>query len=205
MTETLQELTAVVPTPALDPNSQSQIQARVQQGRITWTGPLLVIVGRSALMFVAQAIVACIFVLRGSPTPWLAAAPWWTVYGTLIDIGCLALMWKLTRREGITLRDLIGPIRLRRGRDLFLGIGCLLLVFPMFLLGGTLSALLMYGTTQVTAYPGILSARVLPALAIVYSLSLWWIIWSPTEEMTYQGYALPAFKPSLAALGSRSA
>src|SRR5882762_10325093 len=27
--------------------------------------------------------------------------------------------------------------------------------------------------------------------AVVYSLSMWWVIWSPMEEMTYQGYALP--------------
>ena len=33
--------------------------------------------------------------------------------------------------------------------------------------------------------------RVLPAWAITYSLSLWWLVWSPTEEMTYQAYVLP--------------
>src|ERR1039458_4379248 len=33
--------------------------------------------------------------------------------------------------------------------------------------------------------------RVLPVWAVVYSLSVWWMIWSPTEEMTYQAYALP--------------
>jgi membrane protease YdiL (CAAX protease family) len=25
----------------------------------------------------------------------------------------------------------------------------------------------------------------------VYSLTLWWMIWSPTEEATYQAYVLP--------------
>jgi membrane protease YdiL (CAAX protease family) len=26
---------------------------------------------------------------------------------------------------------------------------------------------------------------------MVYGLSLWWMIWSPTEEITYQGYVVP--------------
>lgn len=33
--------------------------------------------------------------------------------------------------------------------------------------------------------------RVLPLWALVYSFSIWLLIWSPTEEITYQGYVLP--------------
>ena len=176
---------------AMVANSQSQIQTRVEQGTITWTGPLLVVVGRSALMFVAQGLVAAVLALQGSRTPWLSAGGWWTIYGTLIDLGCLMLMWTFVRREGITLRNLIGPIRWRYGRDIFVGIGLFLLIFPLFVGGGLLSALAFYGTGQMTAYPGILGGRVLPVWAVIYSLSLWWLIWSPTEEMTYQAYVLP--------------
>jgi membrane protease YdiL (CAAX protease family) len=172
-------------------NSQSQIQTRVEQGTITWTGPLLVVVGRSGLMFVAQGLVAAVLALQGSRTPWLSAGAWWTIYGTLIDLGCLTLMWAFVRREGITLRNLIGPIRWQRGHDVFVGIGLFLLIFPLFVGGGLLSALAFYGTAQVTVYPGILGGRVLPVWAVIYSLSLWWLIWSPTEEMTYQAYVLP--------------
>jgi uncharacterized protein len=176
---------------AMVPNSQSQVQARVDQGKITWTGPLLVVIGRSTLMFVAQGLVAVVLALRGSRTPWLSAGAWWTIYGTIIDVGCLMLMWRFVRREGITLRNLIGAIGWRYGRDLFVGIGFFLLIFPLFVGGGLLSAVMFYGTPQVTAYPGILGGRVLPVWAVVYSLSLWWLIWSPTEEMTYQAYVLP--------------
>jgi hypothetical protein len=172
-------------------NSQPQIQSRVANGRVTWTGPLLLVTGRNALMFAAQAFVAVIFALQGSPTPWRSAAPWWTVYGTLVDLGCLALMWRFTRAEGITLRDLIGPIHWPGGRDLWMGIGFYLLVFPLFLGGGLLSAVLLYGSPQADPYPGLVFGRILPAWAVVYSRSLWWLIWSPTEEMTYQAYALP--------------
>jgi hypothetical protein len=170
-------------------NSQSQIQTRVAQGRITWIGPLLLVTGRSALIFAAQALVALVAAVQGSPTPWPSAAPWWTVCGTLVDLGCLALMWRITRGEGIPVRDLKGHIRWRRGRDLFAGVGWLLLVFPLFVGGGLLSDLLVYGTLQVDAYPGLVFGRLLPAWAIAYSLGLWWLIWSPTEEITYQAYA----------------
>ena len=49
----------------------------------------------------------------------------------------------------------------------------------------------MYGSTQPYLYPGLLAGRSLPLWAVIYSLSVWWIVWSPTEQMTYQAYALP--------------
>ena len=83
-------------------------------------GPMVVLPARIVLMLLAQALVAAIFLLRGAGHPWLAAAPWWTVYATLIDIGCLTLLWKFTHREGMAIRDLVGTIRLRYGGDFFL-------------------------------------------------------------------------------------
>ncbi len=174
-------------------SSQSSIQACIDDGRITWTGPLLLLIGRSAFMFVAQAIFAVIFALKGHPSPWRAAAPYWTVYGTMVDVGCLLLMWKFTRTEGITIRSLLGPIRWRHACDLFAGLGRYLLIFPLFVGGGLLSAWLCYGTLQPDPFPGILGGRVLPLWAIIYSCSMWWMIWSPTEEITYQAYLLPRF------------
>ena len=100
-----------------------RIRECVADGRITWTGPLVLLVGRSAFMFVAQAIFALVFMLNGDPSPWRAAAPYWTVYGTLVDLGCLTLMWRFTRTEGTTIRGLIGTIRWRRARDLFARLG----------------------------------------------------------------------------------
>jgi hypothetical protein len=72
------------------------------------------------LSVVAQAIVAFIYLLRRNPSPWQAATPLWSVYGTLVDIGCLALMVWFTRGEGIRLHDLVGRIRLQWGRDVFI-------------------------------------------------------------------------------------
>jgi uncharacterized protein len=94
----------------------------------------------------AQALVAAIFALRSSPTPWHDAEPWLPVYGTLIDAGCLALLWHLTRREGIGLFDLVRFERPRIVPDALLGFA-LIPVSLAFILGGVYAAgWLVYGT-----------------------------------------------------------
>jgi len=172
-------------------NSKSALTARLQRGQLTWTGPMLVVVGRSALIITAEAVTLFWLRLRFHSGSWNDAAEWWTVYGTLVDLGCLALMASLLCREGIRLRDLIGRVRLRWGRDVFLGSGILLLVFPFFILAAPVVSRLLYGTTPLPAFTGLAAGRVLPLWAMVYSFSIWLLIWSPTEEITYQGYALP--------------
>ncbi len=174
-----------------DTNSKSALTKRMAQGQLTWAGPLLLVVGRSGLMIASQAVTGCWLRLRFGSWSWNAAARWWTVYGTLVDVGCLALMAACTRKEGIRLRDLIGRVRLPWGRDLFLGAGVLLLVFPFFGLAASAASRLVWGTAQPQLYPGLLAGRALPLWGAIYSLSVWWLIWSPTEEMTYNGYALP--------------
>jgi uncharacterized protein len=179
------------PAKVEDANSKSALTRRASLGQLTWSGPLLLVAGRSALVLAAQAVVACGLWLRSRSWSWDAAAKWWTVYGTLADVGCLALMVVFTRKEGIRLRDLIGPVRLRWGRDLFLGAGIFLLVFPFFILLAPVVTRLLYGATPLPAFSGLAAGRVLPLWAVVYSFSIWLLIWSPTEEITYQGYALP--------------
>ena len=178
---------------ALQPlaNSPLDLKHRAELNHLSWAGPLIVLVGRSVLMIFSQALVAGTYLARGHSSPWNAAAPWRTVYGTLVDLGCLALMLKFTRAEGIRLRDLIGEIRVHRGHDIFLGVGCLVLVWLLFSIPRWLAIKLAFRTAQIAMYPGLLSARQLPCWAVIYSLGLFWLIWSPTEEMTYNGYALP--------------
>ena len=174
-----------------DANSQAALTKRASAGQLTWTGPLLLVTGRSVLIIAAQTFVACLSWLRFHSWSWNGAAKWWTVYGTLVDAGCLALMALHTHKEGVRLRDLVGRVRLRWGWDFFAGIGCLLLIFPFFALGFPAANWLVYGSFQPLAFAGMLSGRVLPLWGVIYSLSAWWLVWSPTEELTYNGYALP--------------
>jgi len=171
------------------PNSQAEVNKRVGLGQATCLKALVVVSGRSVLAIAAQAVVAGIFVLKHNPSPWSAAAPWWSVYATLIDLGCLVLISSFTRAEGIGLRDLIG--RIRWSRDPFVGILWFFLIFPFFWAAAPFSSWLVWGTKQPYLYPGLLAGRVLPRWAVIYSLSVWWMIWSATEEVTYQAYTLP--------------
>jgi hypothetical protein len=137
----------------------------------------------------AQAVVAAILAFRGSPTPWRDAAPWLPVYGTLIDAGCLLLLWRLTRRENIRLIDLVGIERSRLLRDTLLGLA-LIPVCLVFILGGVYAAgWLVYGTLTPPYLYG-----ALPLPAALYGVLVWPFIWGFTEQMTYNGYLVSRFQ-----------
>lgn len=176
-------------TPAL-PNMPAAIQARLTEGRISWTGPLLLLVARPAMWMAAQSMVALLFLSQHHPDPWRQACHWWSVCFTSGDVVCIVSMRHFLKKEGLRLRDLIGSIRLRYGHDVWLGIGYFLLFSPGFFLGGYVGQKLFYGT-GVNPSGFILHAHALPLWATVYSLVLWWPINSVVEEMTYQGYVLP--------------
>jgi len=168
------------------PNSKAKLLERLQSGHITWKWPLMIVFARLILAVIAQALVAGLYMVKGHPTPWQAAAPWWIVYGTLIDIGCIVLLIRLTRREGIRLFDLINFQRQRLGRDLLLGVGFIPLFIILAIGGGILFGILIYGANPA---PAVMVP--LPLWGTLYSLIVWPIIWAFAEEMTYQGYALP--------------
>ena len=144
---------------------------------------------RAACAVGAQALVATVFALRSSPAPWQAAGQWLPVYGTLIDVGCLALLWRLTRREGIRLLDLVGFERARLARDVLLGLA-LVPVSLVFVLGGTSAAgRIVYGTLAPPYLPG-----ALPWPAALYGVLVFPFVWGLTEQMTYNGYLVPRFQ-----------
>ncbi len=111
------------------------------------------------------------------------------MYGTLIDAGCLALLWRLTRREGIRLFDLVGFERTRLVRDALLGFA-LIPASLACILGGVYGAgWLLYGTLK----PPFLFGR-LPLPAAFYGVLVFPFLWGLTEQMTYNGYLLPRYQ-----------
>jgi len=171
------------------PNAQEALCLRRDAGTLTWRAPALMLFARTACAVGAQAVVAALFAFRGSPSPWLDAAPWLPVYGTLIDVGCLLLLWRLTRREGIRLIDLAGVERSRLLRDTLLGFA-LVPVNLVFIFGGIYAAgWLVYGTLTPPYLYG-----ALPLPAAVYGVLVWPFIWGLTEQMTYNGYLAPRFQ-----------
>ena len=141
---------------------------------------------RSIFSVLAQGLVAGVYALQSSTTPWVAAAGWFPVYATLIDAGCLGLLRALTRREGIALLDLVSFERGRWRRDVVLGLG-LVPVNLLFIFGGiSISSLFVFGTAQPPAL-----FRPLPLLPAVYAVLVFPLVWGLTEQMTYNGYLAP--------------
>jgi membrane protease YdiL (CAAX protease family) len=167
-------------------NSYEELMRRRDAGTLTWRGPGVMLLARTACAVAAQALVAAVFALRSSPTPWRDAEAWFPVYGTLIDAGCLALMWQLTRGEGIRLFDLIGFERSRLGRDIALGLA-LIPVSLALILGGIYGvSWLVYGTPS---QPYVFNPLPLPAA--LYGVLVFPFVWGITEQMTYNGYLVP--------------
>jgi hypothetical protein len=173
----------------MDPNSREALLRRREAGTLTWLGPVTMLFARAALGVGAQAVAASVFALRGSPTPWRDAEPWLPVYGTLIDAGCLALLWRLTRREGISLLDLTAFARARLARDVLLGL-VLVPVSLVFIFGGVFAAgWLVYGSFTPPYFLG-----GLPVPAALYGVLVWPFLWGLTEQMTYNGYLVSRFQ-----------
>jgi membrane protease YdiL (CAAX protease family) len=153
---------------------------------LSWWPVLLFLPARLVFAFVAQGLVAGIFALRGSGEPMNAAAAWWPVYSTITDVLCLiALAW-LTRREGISIVELFGV----RGKAALRQ----LVWIPVYLLAVAPGAVLANVITRAyygSALPPFLAVVDLPLGGVVYSLAVWPLIWSITEELVYLGFLLP--------------
>ena len=170
-------------------NARVTLNRRRHATMPTWRGPALMLFARAFFAVVAQALVAIVFALKSSPTPWRDAAAWLPVYGTLIDAGCLALLWRLMRREGLGLLDLVGFERTRLGRDALFGF-VLVPVSLVFIFAGVYAAgWLVYGTLEP---PYLYEALPLPAA--LYGVLVWPFLWGLTEQMTYNGYLAPRFQ-----------
>ncbi|HEX8434526.1 type II CAAX prenyl endopeptidase Rce1 family protein [Archangium sp.] len=167
------------------PNSLPALEERAAAGRFGWKGPVFMLFARLVLALLAQALVAGLFALRGHPSPWEASAPWFTVYGTLIDIGCLVALWRLTRREGLGLFDLVRTHPIRPGADVLLGLGYLVVYLLVGGVGGAAIGFLIYGAPPAAPMGG------LPLWGALYSVLVWPVLWGFTEQLLYNGYALP--------------
>jgi hypothetical protein len=165
-------------------NSTAEIQERVAVDKITWAGPLIILVARSVLAMICQALVAAIF-FRGSADAWNEAGQWWRVYGTVIDVGCIVLLVWLTRREGIRLFDL-GNYR-REGwlRDVLIGLAFFVPMLLAFAVPTVIMEIILYGG------PAPVPGAGLPTGGLLYALIIWPVIWAFAEDNVYFGYSLP--------------
>jgi membrane protease YdiL (CAAX protease family) len=172
--------------PVVGINAPQAIARRYSEKRLSWVPVFAFLPARFFLALLAEALTAAFFWLRGVHDPWQASYGWWMVYSTLTDIGCLVLLFWLTRREGIGIFDLLGLDRESFGRQLrSFPIYFLLFLVPValtFVISG-----LFYGS-QLTPQVAVINV---PLWAKLYSVVVWPIIWCFTEDVVYLGYLLP--------------
>jgi membrane protease YdiL (CAAX protease family) len=167
-------------------NTSAAIRARYRSGGLSWWPVLLFLPARLIYSLAGQGVVAVLFAMRGSLYPWMDAAAWWTVYLTIADLLCLFTLVWLTRREELTLVDLIGV----KGKAILKQLAWT----PLYLLAIAPTAGLASVVTQLfygRALPPYLAVVDVPLTGALYSVLIWPIVWAITEELVYLGYLLP--------------
>ncbi len=167
-------------------NTPAAIRTRFTARGLSWWPVVLFLPARMLFSFFAQGLFTALFAALGSAQPWQQATPWWTVYLTIADILCLVTLAWLVRREGIALVDLIGV----RGKLAFKQLAWI----PVYLLVFIPALALASGITQLVygpTLPPYLAMVKLPPIGGLYSILVWPLIWSVTEELVYLGYLLP--------------
>ncbi|WP_247231441.1 CPBP family intramembrane glutamic endopeptidase [Telluribacter sp. SYSU D00476] len=167
-----------------NPNGKEAIEVRLNRGAFYRWGPFLILPVRFVLAALLQWAVWQLF-YSAEENGFEQAGQWFTVYGTLIDLGCLALILRFIRPERLRLIDLVNFDRERLWKEVREGFGYLLVLLVVGLVGGGIAGYLIFGGPA----PNPLGQ--LPTAGALYSILVWPIIWGVTEELTYFGYAFP--------------
>lgn len=192
--------TAVLLSGRLDerPNSAEKVQTRAQEGKVSWSWPLLMIFIRFPLLVIGFLLVLAICIASGQSHAVDVAMAVTRYNLTLVaDIVCLFLLGWLSRRESIRLRDLFCFTRKHLIRDLLVNI-CLFMLMYIVVAGLYIGALfLTFGPTlfQSMALLQALGGTSINPLGLpthlLISLLILPISSGVTEELVYRGYAQP--------------
>ncbi|MEO8511908.1 MAG: CPBP family intramembrane glutamic endopeptidase [Chloroflexota bacterium] len=186
-----------------DPNGLQRIRERVAARRIGWGWPLVMAFIRLPLILVGIAIAFGIYIIGGADHPFLSALLTASLVTVIVNLVSIALLRRLTMREGIALRDLIGFDRSRALPDLAWGVALLILLNVPFIVAIVVGAVLLggvagggdFGTAMSAVFAGPLAdASIVPGVptwvAIVAAI-LFPLVNPIVEEMHYRGYVQP--------------
>lgn len=174
-------------TTALLPNSREAIEARAGETVNAWAvwGMLLL---RPALALGFQCLFALAYMLGGSAEPWRAAADWWLGSFALGEFINIWLLLRLSKREGLRYRDLLGVRKGEGKRDALWVVAALLVSGPLGFLPNVLLGGALWGNAQVGAD---LMFRPLPVAGAWAILIVFPVVHALTELPTYYGYVMP--------------
>jgi hypothetical protein len=185
-------MTATTPPAAGQPAAQPQPSVAAATGV---GGAALLVGSRIALWLGVQLLLTGLLVLGGQMAAGQAlddVAGWWMVYGALIDLGTLGIIFWLLRRDGGTYRGLLGPPT--TAWQVALGaLGVLAASVPAVVFSGELTSAL-YGDD---AIPPMFAVVDLPPLASVVSVLVVPLLTELAEPVAYLGVVLPRLEARL--------
>ncbi len=149
--------------------------------------PWLMLVSRSALFLLAQALIAAGFLLAGNAEPWYESARWWPFMAVAANIASLALLVWLFRREGERFWALLRFKRATLKGDLLWLAGSTVVSLPLAAAPMIFLAVALWGDRMV---PVNLMFRPLPSWAFIFSFLFPLTIWF-AELPTYFLYVMP--------------
>jgi hypothetical protein len=155
--------------------------------------PWLMLVSRSLLFLLFQALVALILSLAGTSDAWRESARWWLFTVSAANLVGIALLVRLFRDEGKRYLDLLRFSKATLGKDLLWLLGISLIGGPVMVAPMNNLAVLIFGDALT---PVNWMFRSLPAWAMAVGL-LFPLTIGFVELPTYFGYVMPRLAAQL--------
>lgn len=167
------------------PNSRAAIQQKAKLGQLSLFAVFTMLTVRPAIAFTIQVTVALFYYFLGSPDAWTRSAQFWTIYGTLVDLLSILLLIAFLRSEGTGIRDLIGYQVDQLPKDFIVG-GVLFVIYVLvYLITSTFLGDLLFDGNP----PRFITE--LPLWAGIFTVFVWAVVWTFSEQVIFNGYALP--------------
>jgi hypothetical protein len=149
--------------------------------------PWLMLISRSVLFMLFQALIALIFFAMGNTSAWDESARWWTFMVSLANFVSIYLLVRLFKAEGKRFLDILKFSRATWKKDLLWFILASIIALPIVAAPREPLAIAIFGDVAITTN---MLFRPLPTWAFVLSF-LFPLTIAFAELPTYFGYAMP--------------
>lgn len=153
----------------------------------TQTAPWFMLISRSILFILAQALIAIILSLAGKSPAWTEAGRWWIFFPIFANLGSIALLAYLFRAEGKRYLDLLRFNRATLKTDLLWFFGSGIIGIPIASLPMNILGKAIFGDSMTPIY---MLFQPIPTWALVVGL-LFPATMAFAEMPTYFGYSMP--------------
>lgn len=168
--------------------AQSAPSQKSSSSTLVQTFPWFLLPARLLLFAGFQAVIAIIYLLRGTEDSWTESAAWWPITVALTNFVCLGLLVRIFRLEGKNYWSIFRVVRKSIKSDLLVMLGLLVITGPVAFLPNLLLGNALFGD-QMAAME--LFLRPLPLWGTILAIALFPITQGMVELPFYFLYILP--------------